>query len=174
MSVKTIHGVLVGAALIVVASLATLGHSNRVGPDNIYPPAEITGVTNPAVTQANIQTTICTTGYTATIRPTATYTTSLKQMQMSQFNFIGSTADYEEDHFISLELGGNPTDPKNLWPEKYPTARNKDQVEDFLHTEVCNGSITLAEAQKAITTDWYAIYQAGKAKNSSSNDPSDI
>jgi len=23
---------------------------------------------------------------------------------------------YEEDHLISLELGGNPRDPKNLWP----------------------------------------------------------
>jgi len=26
---------------------------------------------------------------------------------------------YEEDHFISLEVGGHPKDPKNLWPEMY-------------------------------------------------------
>ena len=31
-------------------------------------------------------------------------------------------SDYQEDHLISLELGGNPTDPRNLWPEPYPRA----------------------------------------------------
>ncbi|SHN37554.1 hypothetical protein SAMN05216499_1548 [Actinacidiphila paucisporea] len=30
----------------------------------------------------------------------------------------------------------------------------KDPVETKLHTAVCNGKITLAQAQQAITTDW--------------------
>ena len=28
---------------------------------------------------------------------------------------------YEENHFIALELGGNPRDAKNLWPEMWGT-----------------------------------------------------
>jgi hypothetical protein len=30
-------------------------------------------------------------------------------------------ACYEEDHLISIEDGGDPTDPRNLWPEPYNT-----------------------------------------------------
>jgi hypothetical protein len=76
--------------------------------------------------------------------------------------------DYEEDHFIPLEVGGNPKDPKNLWPEPYNTtvsgktmgARQKDKVEDLLKKQVCDGTITLKEAQDQIAGDWYKIYLA--------------
>lgn len=67
---------------------------------------------------------------------------------------------YEIDHLISLELGG-ADDVKNLWPQPYyehPGAREKDQVENYLHREVCSGGIELAEAQKRIATDWYSVY----------------
>jgi hypothetical protein len=55
-------------------------------------------------------------------------------------------ACYEEDHLISLENGGNPTDPRNLWPEPYNTmvggvimgAHQKDVVEGFIHDEICH------------------------------------
>jgi hypothetical protein len=67
--------------------------------------------------------------------------------------------DYEEDHLISLELGGDPKDPKNLWPEPYKTwipdggAGYKDKAEKYLNGRVCQGSITLSEAQKLIVAD---------------------
>ena len=80
---------------------------------------------------------------------------------MQQWGIPGTSADYEEDHFISLELGGSPTDPRNLWPEPYgpkPGAREKDAVENYLHKQVCSGAMTLAQAQRAITTDWYKVY----------------
>ncbi len=80
---------------------------------------------------------------------------------MHELGLPGTTADYEEDHFISLELGGSPTNPLNLWPEPYgpkPGAKEKDVVENHLHRQVCTAQMTLAEAQKAITTDWYSIY----------------
>ena len=67
----------------------------------------------------------------------------------------------EVDHLISLELGGS-NDIKNLWPEPYeprPGAYEKDRVENYLHREVCAGNIELAEAQRQIATDWYAVYQ---------------
>jgi hypothetical protein len=68
---------------------------------------------------------------------------------------------YEVDHFVSLELGGS-NDIKNLWPEPYlpkPGARQKDVVENYLHRQVCAGNMTLPDAQQAIKSDWYKIYE---------------
>ena len=123
------------------------------------------GAVNPAVTQSNIHSTICVRGYTKTIRPPASYTTELKIKQLSTLPYSAfkdlSTTDFEEDHLISLELGGSPTDPKNLWPEPYAGttgARTKDRLENALHTLVCNDSMTLRTAQKSIATNWYTAY----------------
>ena len=55
---------------------------------------------------------------------------------------------------IPLELGGNPTDPKNLWPELGPTPNPKDSVEGKLKRLVCSNKMTLEEAQLRIRTDW--------------------
>ncbi len=55
---------------------------------------------------------------------------------------------YQEDHLISLELGGNPSDPRNLWPEPYPRAAQVDQIENQLNALICSGTITLAEGQR--------------------------
>jgi len=73
--------------------------------------ARTPGTTNPAVTQANIGQTICVSGYTATIRPDSSITTELKKEQLaSGYAYKGDTATgaYEEDHLISLEIGGAP------------------------------------------------------------------
>jgi hypothetical protein len=130
-------------------------------PDRAWTP----GAANPQVTQANIHATICRTGFTSTIRPSSSYTTKLKEQQLaSGYAFRGdtSTSDYEEDHLISLELGGAPADPHNLWPEPYDAtdgARVKDRIENKLHDLVCSGSLTLAAAQQAIATNWWDAYQ---------------
>jgi hypothetical protein len=58
--------------------------------------------------------------------------------------------DYEEDHAISLELGGHPTDPANLWPEPHPRSLATDTDENRLHKAVCNHTTTLADAQREI------------------------
>jgi hypothetical protein len=123
------------------------------------------GATNPAVAQSNIHSTICISGYTKTIRPLASYTTRLKKQQLaSTYSRYGSTDTslFEEDHLIPLEVGGNPTDPKNLWPEPWTgdsSARIKDKLENAMHALVCSGSLPLKTAQKAIATNWYAAYQ---------------
>jgi hypothetical protein len=39
-------------------------------------------------------------------------------------------------------------------------ARQKDKVEDLLKKQVCDGTITLKEAQDQIAGDWYKIYLA--------------
>ena len=122
------------------------------------------GAINPQVTQADIGSTICVAGWTSTIRPPSSYTTALKEQQLaSGYAYHGDTktSDYEEDHLISLEIGGSPTSPLNLWPEPYNTpdgARVKDQIENKLNALVCDRTITLATAQHAIATNWYAAY----------------
>jgi hypothetical protein len=137
--------------------------AHKAGPSWAYPdPSRTPGFTNPDITQSNIAQTICNSEWsTKSIRPPSSYTTRLKKEQMEASGLSGTTADYEEDHFISLELGGNATDPRNLWPEPYypsPGARQKDAVENYLRKQVCAGTMTLHEAQNAITTDWYRVY----------------
>src|SRR6266851_4932585 len=142
---------------------------SRVGPPDIYPdPARTPGAINPDITQENIDETICNPRWsTKSIRPEASYTNRMKIEQIGEYGYSDSRLrDYEEDHFIPLELGGNPTDPKNLWPEPFETsipdggAHAKDKVENYLHAEVCSGSLTLDQAQREISEDWYRVYQA--------------
>jgi hypothetical protein len=149
-------------------SAAPTGSSEvRTGPADIYPdPARTPGATNPDITQDNVHETICNPRWsTKSIRPPASYTNRLKVEQIRQYRYSDSALkDFEEDHFIPLELGGSPTDPKNLWPEPFDTsiadggARSKDKVENYLHAEVCAGSLTLEQAQREITEDWYRVY----------------
>jgi hypothetical protein len=137
------------AALLVAA--VVVAFSGLPGPRShaiLADPVRTPGVLNPNVTQANIRSTICRRGWTETIRPPTTYTDALKRKQMRQYGETGSLSDYQEDHLISLELGGNPTDPRNLWPEPYPRAAAVDQIENELNAEVCSGKLTLAQAQQ--------------------------
>ena len=108
----------------------------------------VPGVLNPDVTQSNIGSTICVHGWTSTVRPPVEYTNELKAKQMRAYGEAGDPSGYQEDHLISLELGGDPTDPRNLWPEPYPRAGDVDRIENELNGEVCSGKLTLAEAQR--------------------------
>lgn len=130
----------------------------------MLPNSSTPGAIDPRVTQANIHSTICVSGYTKTVRPPSSYTTALKRAQlMGAYSYFTdkSTSSYEEDHLISLELGGSPTDVKNLWPEPYAStqgARVKDRLENKLHDLVCAGAIPLATAQQAIAGNWWDAY----------------
>ena len=106
------------------------------------------GVLNPAVTQATIGSTVCRRGWTRTIRPPVDYTNALKRRQLRLYGMRGPPSAYQEDHLISLELGGSPADPRNLWPEPYPRASKVDRIENDLNHRVCAGSLTLADAQR--------------------------
>jgi len=111
-------------------------------------PVRTPGVVNPDVTQANIRSTICTQGWTRTVRPPVEYTNALKRRQMRAYHEAGPPSRYQEDHLISLELGGHPTDPRNLWPEPYPRAAQVDEIENELNAKVCSGALSLADAQQ--------------------------
>ena len=67
---------------------------------------------------------------------------------MRDYGVTGSPSQYQEDHLISLELGGHPTDARNLWPEAYPRAAEVDSIENDLNAKVCSGDLSLDEAQR--------------------------
>jgi len=111
------------------------------------------GSIDPAVTQADIRSTICKKGWTATVRP--------PESQTERFKFDVAYPAYrtpqsertELDHLVPLELGGS-NDATNLWPESPPTPNPKDKVENALNAAVCDGRVKLAAAQAAIAADW--------------------
>jgi hypothetical protein len=156
-----------GSPRSTVRSQETESVDARIGPPDIYPNFVRTpGAVDSDITQDNIGETICNPDWsTRSIRPPASYTNRLKFEQMEEYRDSDTNPrDYEEDHLIPLELGGNPTNPQNLWPEPFDTsipeggARAKDRVENYLHQEVCAGDLTLDEARREIATDWYHVY----------------
>jgi len=71
-------------------------------------------------------------------------------------------SDYEVDFLITPELGG-AEDIRNLWPEPHSyTVWNsyvKDDLETYLHQQVCMGKLDLKTAQHDIATDWISAYK---------------
>lgn len=122
------------------------------------------GAIDPQVNQADVASTICRAGYTKAVRPPESVTEKIKRDQMAAYGLQGQRlGDYELDHLISLELGGAPADVANLWPEPWNgdgNAHQKDAVENYLHEQVCRGAMQLADAQRAIATDWMGIYRS--------------
>jgi hypothetical protein len=143
----TTRRVLVAAAigLLILALFIRLRGARQ--PAFVADPIRTPGVLNAAVTQANIRTTVCHPGWTRTVRPPTDYTNALKRRQMRAYGERGPMSAYQEDHLISLELGGDPTDPRNLWPEPYPRASDVDKMENELNAQVCSGALSLAQAQ---------------------------
>jgi hypothetical protein len=134
------------AVLLLAIAIVSPHGSSSTGPYHADI-ARTPGVLNPDVTQANINATICMHGWTKTIRPPTSYTNALKAKQMREYGIGGSLSDYQEDHLISLELGGHPIDPRNLWPEPYPRASEVDSIENDLNAQVCSGDLSLESAQ---------------------------
>lgn len=70
------------------------------------------------------------------------------------------SGEFEIDHLVPLELGGS-NDIANLWPEAAsptPGFHQKDQVENYLHDQVCSGTMPLKDAQTEIATNWIAVH----------------
>ena len=129
--------------------------AGSVLPDPVCTP----GARNPAVTPATLRTTICRSGYSSSIRPPERITSTEKAASIKAYAYAGNRRVVEYDHLISLELGGDPNDARNLWPEPNAATATtftnaKDAVENRLHTLVCAGTITLTAAQDAIASNW--------------------
>lgn len=101
---------------------------------------------------------ICQPGYARNVRDVPE---SEKSQVYAEYGITSHRAgEYEVDHLISLELGGS-NDIANLWPEAAnprPGFHEKDQVENYLHDQVCSGANGLAQAQEQIATNWLDLY----------------
>jgi hypothetical protein len=71
-------------------------------------------------------------------RPPAYYTSALKRRQIAQLDYADTNPrHYQEDHLVSLSLGGNPTSPLNLWPQPLRQAKRDDRIEFELYERAC-------------------------------------
>ncbi len=75
---------------------------------------------------------------------------------------IRDRGNYRIDHLIPVALGGTNA-LENLWPQPIdglggPPA--KDALELALHALVCDGDLTLQEAQTVVAADWWQAYES--------------
>lgn len=136
-------------ALMLVPSVA-LAHPNPIKPDPFITPGE--SFNNIGLDK------ICTVGYSSSVR---NVTSSTKDKVFDLYGLNRVRGLYEVDHLISLQLGGTNS-IKNLWPQHYFTqpwnAKVKDALENHLRRQVCDGKMTLEQAQKEISKDWIKAY----------------
>jgi Protein of unknown function (DUF3761) len=143
------------AVLLLVPVGAPARASGMTRPDPQHTP----GAADPAVSQDNIDSTICRSGYSRSVRHV---TVTTKKRVFAEYGISYDThRDFEVDHLIPLELGGS-NDIRNLWPEPYRAeagARAKDTVENTLHALVCARQGALGAAQLLIASDWTTALQ---------------
>jgi hypothetical protein len=143
-------------------------HESNGLPDAICTP----GAASVDVTEGSIRITICSSGYTVRgirsdgrpVRPPSSYTEPLKVSGIVGYGYADTNlGDYEEDHLVPLELGGDGWNRANLWPEPrygaHPSTE-KDRVENELHRLVCAGQVGVRAAQQAIAADWETALMA--------------
>ena len=101
---------------------------------------------------------ICTSGYASSVRNVPF---SKADQVYAEYGISHHySGEFEDDHLVPLELGGS-NDIANLWPEAAsptPGFHQKDQVENYLHDQVCSGAMSLKEAQTEIATNWLTVY----------------
>ena len=106
--------------------------------------------------------TICTPGYSASVRDVPESEKTRVYLEYGITHHV--SGQYEVDHLISLELGGNNA-ISNLWPELNDRPsdgylNSKDILENRLHALVCAHRLSLKTAQQRIATDWVTEYHA--------------
>jgi hypothetical protein len=153
-SAEVAQGTIAGTSGPQTVSLAP--SSMKAGPAYLYP--------NPTLTPGAVTTTdastICTAGYASSVRNVSA---AAKKQVYAEYgvSYPQPTGAYEVDHFIPLEIGGS-NDITNLWLEAAtptPGFHQKDQFENFEHDQVCDGTISVTEAQSRMVSDWYLYWQ---------------
>ncbi len=145
------HAVAVGA-LAMAFTLAILGRAHRVLE---IPSPRLT----PGAARAVDRESLC----NATLPKNQVVPADMRERVFQAYGIAhADPRKYEVDYLITPALGG-ADDIRNLWPQPYVStvwnARVKDELEDRLREMVCGGRLDLAEAQKAISTDWIAAYK---------------
>ena len=163
------------ASDVFIPTPTTAGNASGPGqlPSNQSPigrPSKSTGCTangalpdsacTPGVVIANATSQqICQSGYSHGVRNVSE---AEKRQVYAAYGIARHTpGQYEVDHLISLELGGS-NDIANLWPEAAspkPGFHEKDEVENYLHEQLCSGKLSLEQVQQQVATNWLAVYQ---------------
>ena len=144
-------------AIIVIALLLLLPRLASTGgltlPDHQLTPGAV-ATTSKAV--------VCTPGYASSVRPRGEQWRELKDRVYAEYGMpVGSRYGHVIDHEIPIEIGGSPTDIRNLWPQPYDESKQKDVVEDELHALVCDGRMPITQAQARVARDWTTAVGAG-------------
>jgi len=169
---KKLVAAAVAVATVAIVGAATLASHPKTDNSVYMPPLQTK--TSSCVANAGIEDKACTPGAviasaTKTQICKSGYSSSVRNVPESEKNQVyaeygiatHTTSQYEVDHLISLELGGS-NDISNLWPEladPTPGFHQKDQVENYLHKQVCDGKLSLKQAQQEIATDWLQVYK---------------
>jgi len=158
---------------LLVTGLLTGDPANAAAP-NLPNHNRTPGISDTEITEANYREILCAGPdgkkhhTTDAKRPSSSYTTALKKKQLADWGYSDKkVADYEEDHLISLELGGDEASDKNLWPEPYKGkwgAKIKDTLELELGRRIClphgdDDFLSLDNARSAVSGDWIAAYK---------------
>jgi uncharacterized protein DUF3761 len=133
------------AVALVLSVALLLGLTARSALANSPDPSLTPGASNPAVTQATVASTVCTKGYSSSVRNVSN--AAKHQVYVEYHIPKAQQRNYVIDHLIPLEVGG-ANDLANLWPQPKAEAKVKDREEGTLHGDVCRGDVTLADAQR--------------------------
>ena len=144
-------------AFAVVVLLASCAQAYAASPP-LYPDQAMTpGVVDPSVTTAMI----CAKGGYTNIAGVRHVTAATKRKVLQEYGYTADWGSTEVDHRLPLILGGS-NDIHNLWAESYLTAElnahRKDHAEVATWHAVCEGKITLPEAQALFLGDWVDAY----------------
>lgn len=138
---------LTGYATAYVSAIA-IGLGSAVAIINVTSPPGLP--VNPAVTQVTLGRTVCTAGWTDGVRDKAQG--AVDRYKRDDLDALPAgvshdPGDYQEDHIISLVLGGAPDARRNLRLEPNDEARHWDKLETALGRALCEGVVTLKDAR---------------------------
>jgi hypothetical protein len=130
----------------------------RVG--GVY--AQEAGMLDERVTQQSIGQTICRPGYASVVAPPFDELMAHKDRMLAERGIdADDSADFALDRRVPVVLGGSPDAPSNLgllpWAGRQGE-RRKARAAVMLKRCVCEGELSLAQAQAAIVGNWSMVY----------------
>lgn len=152
---------LLDAAYCRAAAVAGELHQGKMPTSTFAPPLpdrrRTPGAIDPAISQANIASTICDPDFLSARSPQPSWTAAARR-RLADNLFPGQPPEnFALDQLVPISLGGAPTDSRNLWLQSWSGAQGiarKNALEQFLHRMVCDRRLSLASAQQMIARDW--------------------
>ena len=172
--------IITGAGLALVlffSAIAFVAWDSRAGATELPPPPLTAAAIEPKIKitpkitsenyQDNFPQTICVGGYVNPTyphpAPSSYFAGKPGKQQLCRFSYLEMSAkNYEEIRLAPRSVGGNPSDPRSLWPKPQISAWDAAQRERpklVTSRMVCMQEITLAEIQQAISANWIELWK---------------